>query len=584
LETPEPDLTYTFKHVITQEVVYNLLPFAQRRELHHTVAEWYEHTQADLGPFYPLLAHHWGKAEVTAKTIDYLEKAGEQALERFANREAIAFFTQALAQQGERVAERGVKKRFLVFRQPISPGQLRRARWERQLGDAYQGLGEIPVALEHYRRAAQLLNKPEPLSTAGLILSSVWQLLIQILHRCWPNRFLGRSKEADEVLVEASRVYARFANCYYHVGPVYGALLGTVRSLNLAESAKSRSELTFELSRGYTGLGGATAGVLRIPAKAEPYFKDARETAERGGNLPALMYALYAQGLLKIVNGIWDGVEEPLNQALAIGERLGDLRERDLITSFLEYMTYNRGQFAACQKLAEGRYVSAHRREDVQFQISALGQQALALLTLGLPNQALPLLEQALSLLPEGGYLAETVLIRGIMALTYLRLGDQQRALQAVEAAAKIEKPPPVINALEGYTTLAVATLTLWEQAPGEAKRLTGLARQAIANLGTTARQTSYIHLPRVGLFQGLHDWLTGKHGKAQKTWRKGLTAAEKLGVPYDEGRLRYEIGRHLDPNDPARREHLTRAIEIFARLSAAYDLAQAQAALAEQS
>ncbi|MBI3800443.1 MAG: AAA family ATPase [Deltaproteobacteria bacterium] len=47
LETPEPELSYVFKHVITQEVSYSLLLFGQRRELHRLVAEWYENNQAD---------------------------------------------------------------------------------------------------------------------------------------------------------------------------------------------------------------------------------------------------------------------------------------------------------------------------------------------------------------------------------------------------------------------------------------------------------------------------------------------------------------------------------------------------------
>ncbi|MBI3302237.1 MAG: guanylate cyclase, partial [Deltaproteobacteria bacterium] len=71
LYAPEPDLAYLFKHVITQEVAYNLLLFAQRRELHCAVAEWYERTYTgDLAPFYPLLAHHWSKAEVESKTVE----------------------------------------------------------------------------------------------------------------------------------------------------------------------------------------------------------------------------------------------------------------------------------------------------------------------------------------------------------------------------------------------------------------------------------------------------------------------------------------------------------------------------------
>ena len=34
LEKPEPSLAYIFKQTITQEVAYNMMLFAQRRELH----------------------------------------------------------------------------------------------------------------------------------------------------------------------------------------------------------------------------------------------------------------------------------------------------------------------------------------------------------------------------------------------------------------------------------------------------------------------------------------------------------------------------------------------------------------------
>ena len=81
LDTPGPDLAYLFKHVMTQEVAYGLLLYAQRRQLHRAVAEWYEHTQAeDLASLYPLLAYHWGRAEDPVRTLTYLELAGEQAL------------------------------------------------------------------------------------------------------------------------------------------------------------------------------------------------------------------------------------------------------------------------------------------------------------------------------------------------------------------------------------------------------------------------------------------------------------------------------------------------------------------------
>ncbi len=80
-----------------------------------------------------------------------------------------------------------------------------------------------------------------------------------------------------------------------------------------------------------------------------------------------------------------------------------------------------------------------------------------------------------------------------------------------------------------------------------------------------------------MGLYQSLYDWLVGKRSKAHKTWHKSLAAAQGYGTPYMEGRLHYEIGRHLAATDPARDEHLSQARDIFERLGAAYDLIQVE-------
>src|SRR5204863_6628926 len=52
--------SYAFRHAITHEVVYALLPTEQRRELHRAVGELVEReSAADAPRSYPLLAHHF---------------------------------------------------------------------------------------------------------------------------------------------------------------------------------------------------------------------------------------------------------------------------------------------------------------------------------------------------------------------------------------------------------------------------------------------------------------------------------------------------------------------------------------------
>lgn len=95
LETRDPELTYMFKHIITQEAAYQTLLFAQRRDLHRTAAEWYE-LRAEVQSHWPLLAYHYRYAEDVEKERHYLNLAGQAAQKMFANDAAFGFYTRLL--------------------------------------------------------------------------------------------------------------------------------------------------------------------------------------------------------------------------------------------------------------------------------------------------------------------------------------------------------------------------------------------------------------------------------------------------------------------------------------------------------
>jgi tetratricopeptide (TPR) repeat protein len=103
-EPLEPEAAYRFKHAITQEVVYDLMLYAQRRALHRSLAVWYERIHAaEIDRYAQLLAHHWARAGDYARALDYLDRAARNALALCAYREARNLFAQAIetAQQVE---------------------------------------------------------------------------------------------------------------------------------------------------------------------------------------------------------------------------------------------------------------------------------------------------------------------------------------------------------------------------------------------------------------------------------------------------------------------------------------------------
>ena len=91
------DHTYIFRDAITYQAVYSSMLFSQRRQLHRQVAEWIEVKNGDeLPSHYALLADHWRKADDTAKAIDYLEKAGQRALQQGDYEQAERYFQECL--------------------------------------------------------------------------------------------------------------------------------------------------------------------------------------------------------------------------------------------------------------------------------------------------------------------------------------------------------------------------------------------------------------------------------------------------------------------------------------------------------
>lgn len=91
-----PERTYRFRQIITQEVVYNLMAFAQRRQVHRAVAEWYERNYPDrLNDLAPILGRHFAQAD-DMRALQYYIRAGDVAMNVYTYQEAVAYYDRAL--------------------------------------------------------------------------------------------------------------------------------------------------------------------------------------------------------------------------------------------------------------------------------------------------------------------------------------------------------------------------------------------------------------------------------------------------------------------------------------------------------
>ncbi len=555
LDTPEPDLAYLFKHVITREVAYNLMLFSQRRDLHRAVAEWYERAYAaDLSPFYPMLAYHYEKAEIPAKARDYLERAGEQALRSYANREAADFFMKAIA-----LAEAHGRS-----------AQTRRARWERQVGEALYGLGQLAESRAHLERSLTLAGRPMPSGQAPLVVGLLVQVARQIRNRLWLDRLSPYPPQRRAALLETARAYNLLGQICLLANETLPLLFIALRRLNLTERAGTSPEL----ARAYAEMS-VLAGLVGLHPLAEAYIRRAHAAAQsvQEMQLPTQAYVQLATGLYSLGVGQWTEAEDRLGRAGEIADQLGDLRQWGESSTLLQQAAYFQGRYARGAQLASDITLAGHHSGNPLHEAWGLLGQGQNELRLGHLDKALTVLERAAALLAENSDRTSEITVTGLLAVAHVRLGRMDLARQAADAAARliaqVASSPTSQDVVEGYAGVAEVYLTLWEDAVGQSAEFRKLAQRACKDLHGYARVFP-IGQPRAWLWQGRCDWLAGDARKARQSWEKSLAAAERRAMPYEQGLTHSEIGRRAKGME--RQTHLARAIELFTRLGAAYD------------
>ena len=95
------DIEYVFKHALTEEAAYNSLRFERRKLLHERIGAVLEASfSRTLDDHLGELAHHYGRSSNAGKAVEYLDRAGKQAVTRGALKEARIHFKNAIAVLG----------------------------------------------------------------------------------------------------------------------------------------------------------------------------------------------------------------------------------------------------------------------------------------------------------------------------------------------------------------------------------------------------------------------------------------------------------------------------------------------------
>jgi predicted ATPase len=93
-----PQATYVFKHALIQDAAYQSLLQSTRQQYHQRIAQVLAARFPKVSETQPeLLAHHYTEAGLMAQALPWWQRAGQRALQRSANLEAIEHLTRGLA-------------------------------------------------------------------------------------------------------------------------------------------------------------------------------------------------------------------------------------------------------------------------------------------------------------------------------------------------------------------------------------------------------------------------------------------------------------------------------------------------------
>lgn len=542
------DAAHLFKHIITRDVAYNLLLPSQRAQLHLQIARWYQR-RAEAGDesLYGLLAHHFGLAGDVDREVDYLERAGQQAVRKGAAREVMRFFNRALKLAGGRGA-----------------GDLRTLLWHKHVGDAHHYLSEYDLAEAHYDLALALVGDALPRGRAGNASRLAREAARQLAHQTAPSRLWrvddpGR-RAALEVCID---VTTSAAEIRYFRFDIEGWAACSLMAINLAEATGNRAAAT----RAYGGFG-FIMHTMRFRSLANRWFETGETAAP---DARASVVNDVGRACSHLVDGRFDDSIATFGRCLALAQSVGDnygiALARVGVTQPLQLSGDYARAIANARALASGALAAGSASQAMWGQ----SHVALMLAWLGRLEEAAEETAAAEAMLPGADDVGRFN-YWGARAMLSLRTGDEAGALDAVSSLLRrLEtNPMPNFTAALPYGAVTTACQTLWQRArerrAPEASALAASSATMLGHLSTIARIYPMTR-PLAAWRRGHDHWIRGNPRRAVGHWRDAVELSKKYNTRHDLGLAQLELALH----GPAAERDAHRA-EALAHLGAVGD------------
>ena len=545
-----------FAHGKLREIIYADIPLNRLPELHRAAAECLEqHVQqrSDAAQGYPLLAHHYGMANVRSKMLTYLELAGDHALATGASQDAESFFSRAFEASLEETS--------------TSEEVYRRARLERRLGEAHYNLGDLNRARHHLTKAlSQLDLGPMGVGRASFVKA----FLVQVARVGGVRARVAQGEEQRAMCREASLAAERLAQVHFFQNAQKRAFGAALECAQYAEQLGPSPEL----ARAYATLSIAV-GFVPLPSLAERYGRKAQASAEHVGDDHAIAFVAFLRGLNAVNVGRHTDARGYLRCALRLAEGNRDVRAAQESLAVLGQAYNMAGDWQPALDCYDELEKSAQRTNNVQAHMWATSGRAGTLTWMGDWRQAVELFEEIRPLAKKSGDATERI-SDGLVAYAYLIAGRWADAVEVADEVMSLSDGVPTAwHCMLGIGAACEVYLAAWER-DGllERRDMAECARAACALLNSSSRVFKFGR-PAALRMLGCYEQLSGHPARAKRFWRRSLHLAGAFAMPLERARAHYELGRHLDCGHSQRHHHLRSARALFAELGAKHWLAE---------
>jgi len=472
LSAQAPELRYTFKHKLFQEVIYNSLLSKRQQELHHLIGRSMEELyEGQLEEHAELLAHHYLQShQDPEKALHHLEMAGAKAAGLFSTHDAMAFYEQALQ---------------LVRARPATEENLAKEV------DLILRIAQVSY-YEHVEQNIKNLRRALNISrTLG-----DEERLGQIYHWLGGNYFLRGDQD---------KAIACYEQCI-----ALEEKLGNSRMVALSYSALGRSYF--------------------FQAKFEQAIQHLRTSADAIQQMGLKEELSYTYGFLGMTHGLrgeWDEAFRYCWEGLAIAEEIDIPNRIGAAHVYLAMVYAQKGEWDEAHASCRHSIEMGEKSGNPHYLVAAYAWLGLAEVKKGELDDAEEHLEYSVTLAAEIGTKSLTGWAHFALARLHLARGDLERAMhychESVQEALEMEN-----GWREGEAYCVLAEIYMRQPSPNW-KRAERFYTDSIRTLEEVQAQPS---LARSHLSFGQAYQVRGDSQKAREHVGKALEMFREFGMP----------------------------------------------------